>query len=403
MLRPVSWEAEVDRHEHGSALGRAGLGAAALLVAGLLASCGGATPSPYAGKTGVPDASGTIWLCRPGLADNPCTIDLTATVVKADGSTEVEPAPPITDPPIDCFYVYPTVSNQTTANANLTIDPEETRAAKAQAARFSSVCRVYAPMYPSLTHSAVNNLLAVSEAQAQAAYGGVAAAFHDYMANYNDGRGIVFIGHSQGAWQLEALLANEVDGDASTRRLLVSALLFGGNVAVPQGALVGGDFANIPACTAAGQIGCIIAYSTFDAAPPATAWFGRVQGRYNPSLMRAYKPDLHILCTNPADLAGGTGVLQPYFLTEELDFQGLSKTRNVTTPWVSYPDEYSARCESADGATWLQVDVISPSTDTRPAVQQSNGPDYGLHNVDLSIALGNLVDLVRAQAANFKP
>jgi hypothetical protein len=374
-----------------------------LLVVGLLASCGGATPSPNAGKTGTPDASGTVWLCRPGLADNPCEMDLTATVVKADGSTEAEPAPPAADPPIDCFYVYPTVSNQTTANANLNIDPEETRAAKAQAARFSQVCRVYAPMYPTLTHSAVNNLPAITEAQAQTAYAGVASAFHDYMANYNRGRGIVFIGHSQGAWHLQALLANEVDGDASMRRLLVSALLFGGNVAVPQGAAVGGDFANIPACTATGQVGCIVAYSSFDAAPPADAWFGRVEARIEPVLTRTYKPNLQILCTNPANLAAGTGALQPYFLTEELSFHGLDKTQNVTTPWVSYPGEYSAQCESADGATWLQVDVISPSTDTRPAVQQSNGPQYGLHNVDVSIALGNLVDLVRAQAANFKP
>ncbi len=75
----------------------------------------------------------------------------------------------------------------------------------------------------------------------------------------------------------------------------------------------------------------------------------------------------------------------------------------MTTPWVSYPGEYTAHCQSSNGASWLQVDVVAPSTDARPAVQQQNGPQYGLHNVDVSIALGNVVDLVRAQAANFKP
>jgi hypothetical protein len=77
--------------------------------------------------------------------------------------------------------------------------------------------------------------------------------------------------------------------------------------------------------------------------------------------------------------------------------------REVADSWWSRRYAERAHCESANGASWLQVDVVSPSTDTRPAVQQSNGPQYGLHNVDVSIALGNLVDLVRAQAASFKP
>ncbi len=404
----------------GSLVRYGGFGVTALLVAGLLSGCGAAGPSadgagvsPGTGTpafTSTPDPAGIVWLCRPGLADNPCAIDLTATVVKADGSTDVEPPPPdvegqppAADPPIDCFYIYPTVSNQTTANSDLTIDPEESRAAKAQAARFSPVCRVYAPMYPSLTHAAVDNLSAVTREQAQTAYHGVADAFHVYMTNYNNGRGIVFIGHSQGAWHVEALLANELDGSDLMRRQLVSALLFGGNVAVPKGAVVGGDFANIPACAAAGQVGCIVAYSTFNAAPPPDAWFGTMASRHNPVMSGGSSSDLRILCTNPANLGGGTGVLQPYFLTEELAFQGLSQTQNVTTPWVSYPGEYSAHCESANGATWLQVDRTDPGADERPAVQQQNGPQYGLHNVDVSIALGNLVDVVRAQAASYRP
>jgi hypothetical protein len=404
-------------HRSGRSMVRCGRLAAAALVAGLLSGCGAGAATPSAAVTAPPaglrplptlDPASIVWLCRPGLADNPCTADLTATVAEADGSTHLESPSPAAasqsrsaDPPIDCFYIYPTVSNQATPNSNLTIDPEERRAAKAQAARFSPVCRVYAPMYPSLTHTAVNNLSAVTPEQAQAAYRGVADAFHVYMANYNNGRGIVFIGHSQGAWHLEALLANEIDGDASMRRQLVSALLFGGNVAVPKGAVVGGDFANFPACTSASQVGCIVAYSTFNAAPPRDAWFGTMESRVNPFVSRNPSGDLQILCTNPANLAGGTGVLQPYFLTEELDFDGPSKTKNVTTLWASFPNQYSAHCESADGATWLQVDVIAPSTDARPAVKQSNGPQYGLHNVDLGIALGNLVDLVRAQAASF--
>ena len=59
-------------------------------------------------------------------------------------------------PPIDCFYVYPTVSEQEGPNADLTIEPQETQIAIDQASRFSQVCQVYAPMYPQLTLKAIN-------------------------------------------------------------------------------------------------------------------------------------------------------------------------------------------------------------------------------------------------------
>jgi len=112
---------------------------------------------------------------------------------------------PATDPPIDCFYVYPTVSRQTGTNATLKIDPEERAVAVAQAARFSQVCNVYAPMYPQLTAAAIATPESISFAAAVIAYQGVRSAFLDYMANNNHGRGIVFIGHSQGAVHADAL------------------------------------------------------------------------------------------------------------------------------------------------------------------------------------------------------
>src|SRR5262249_28958192 len=77
-----------------------------------------------------PGSAATVWLCRPGLANDPCTSDLRATVENAKGRTHVERAMPATRPKVDCFYVYPTVSGQTTPNANLNVDPEETAVAK---------------------------------------------------------------------------------------------------------------------------------------------------------------------------------------------------------------------------------------------------------------------------------
>src|SRR5262249_40375193 len=155
----------------------------------------------------------------------------------------------------DCFYVYPTVSAQPTVNANLNIDPELTAVAENQAARFSQVCRVYAPVYPQLTIAAIGGS-ATPEAR-ETAYAGVLSAWKENLQQYNRGRGVVFIGHSQGAGMLTRLLSSEIDPNAKLRRQTVSALLLGGNVAVVKGKNVGGDFRHLPGCQSTSKTGCV--------------------------------------------------------------------------------------------------------------------------------------------------
>jgi len=118
---------------------------ASLLALALLAGCGGtkhaaprATARPPATVAGR-DRWGTVWLCRPGLARNPCASDLTTTVVTRGGASHVVRSAPAANPRVDCFYVYPTVSMQKTANANLHVDAAEREVAVAQASRFSQV------------------------------------------------------------------------------------------------------------------------------------------------------------------------------------------------------------------------------------------------------------------------
>jgi pimeloyl-ACP methyl ester carboxylesterase len=358
--------------------------------------------SPSSTASSSPAPSNTVWLCRPGLADNPCESDLATTVVSADGTSTTESATRAEDPPIDCFYVYPTVSAQKTQNATLQIDPEERAIAIQQASRFSQVCKVYAPMYRQLTLKAINSAGGDTAAARAMAYGDVLSAWQDYMAHYNQGRGVVLIGHSQGTMMLTQLVADEVDPNPSVRRLLVSALLIGGNVTVAKGQDVGGDFQNIPACRSADQTGCVVAYSTFNEAPPPDAIFGRVG--VGPIRGQQDSSRLQVLCVNPASLSGGTGSLKTYFGTAP--FPGLlgallGKLPPIPTPWVAYPGLYTAHCESSGGASWLQVDTTNIAGDQRPVVSQSIGPAWGLHLYDVSIALGNLVDLVRQQGAAF--
>lgn len=349
-----------------------------------------------------PSTASTVWLCRPGLSDNPCTSNLTTTVVRANGTTYVQRARPAKNPPIDCFYVYPTVSTQPTANANLHIDPQERAVAIAQASRFSQVCRVYAPMYPQLTLSAISK--GIRPQSAALAYIGVLSAWNDYLAHYNKGRGVVLIGHSQGASLLIALIKREVDQNPSERHLLVSALLMGGNVTVPTDQGVGGDFAHIPACETNVQTGCVVAYSTFSSPPPANSLFGRVGTSISAlsGLSPTSAAGLEVLCTNPAALTGGTDPLTPYFPTKPFPgskFEyGATSKHTVRTAWVSYPNLYRAQCESSGGATWLQATDIAGPKDTRPVVQPVLGPRWGLHLDDVNLALGNLVQIVREES-----
>ncbi len=372
-------------------------------IAGQSSQPGSTVVSPPSASpaSSVPDD--TVWLCRPGLASDPCAGKLDTTVIDASGARAVEPAAPAPDPPIDCFYVYPTVSRQKGTNSSLAIDPEERAVAVAQAARFSQVCRVYAPMYPQLTLAAISKPGAITFAPALVAYNGVSSAWHDYMANYNHGRGVVLIGHSQGAFLLTALIKFEVDGNADARRLLVSAILLGGNVTVPVGKSVGGDFANIPACASATQTGCVVAYSSFDTTPPADAVFGRTGSVLNPFAGISTAPQ-QVLCVNPAAPAGGSGVLRPYFPTTGLSLlvSGAATTPLAATPFISFPAEYSAHCQSTGGATWLQIDRTGGTSDRRPGVVRPLNPAWGLHVVDVNIALGNLVDLVRSESAAFR-
>ena len=145
--------------------------------------------------------------------------------------------------------MYPTVSAETTDNANLVVQRAEIAAAVAQVSRFSQVCNVWAPMYRQATTCGAGTRLALTNRTVvNVAYSSLLSAWRDYLAHDNDGRPIVFIGHSQGAAMLIKLLRSQVDPSSKLRRQLVSAIILGGNVQVPVGRDVGGSFLHIPAC-----------------------------------------------------------------------------------------------------------------------------------------------------------
>ncbi len=363
-----------------------------------VAKVGPAAGSPAPTVTAPSDAAGTVWLCAPGLVPNPCASSLAATSVLADGSTMRHATPDETTSAFDCFYVYPTVSTESTDNADLTVQPAEIGAAVAQASRFSSVCRVWAPMYRQRTESSLAKGLGNDPTADATAYASVLSGWRDYLAHDNDGRPVVLIGHSQGAAMLIRLLRSQIDPDPALRRRLVSAIIVGGNVQVPTGSDVGGSFAHIAACRSAGQTGCVIAYSSFLGPPPTDSLFGRPGTGVSLQSGQTASAGMEVLCTDPADLGGGTAALDPYFLRPGPTVAGAS----VSTPWVEYPDLYTARCESAGAASWLQVTDIATSGDARPRVTDTLGAQWGLHLDDINLALGNLVDVVARQEVAYR-
>ena len=368
---------------------RAAIGTAALLAALAIAA--------LAMPTGAAAAKGrTVWLCRPGKEHNPCRGGSRTQLVSPSGEKRGIKKPGRSKPrKIDCFYVYPTVSDQQTENANLHIDPEERSIALYQAARYSQLCRVYAPMYRQVTLKGIADPSSVSPHAQEVAYNSALRAWKTYLRKYNDGRGVVLIGHSQGTFILRSLIANEIDPSRGLRNRLVSAILLGGNVTVADGSDAGGDFDHIRACHSKTQLHCVVAFSTFDAQVPADSLFGRTTD-----------PGLHVLCTNPAALGGRSADLRtiepskPFAPNTTIG----AATRLVGIPtidtdarFIQFNGAYSGQCSSANGANVLQVQPHGAA----PELRAIPTAEWGLHLTDANIALGDLVGMVRHEIRSY--
>src|SRR4051812_13323551 len=352
-----------------------------------------ASSTPRAGIAGQ-----TVWLCRPGHQPDPCVSDLTTTRVLADGSRQQTREPGARAKRADCFYAYPTVSGESQSNADLRIQRAQRQVALVQAARFSTVCDVWAPMYRQRTLGDLINPIdgQPNSAANRTAYESLRAGWRSFLATHDPRRPIVLIGHSQGASMLIRLLRNDIDNDPAVRRHIALALLLGGNLAVAPGKTTGGDLHHIPLCTKPGQAGCVIAYSTFPEQPPPAAFFGR-RGR-GVTLLSATprKAGLQGACVTPAS-PGSTSApgLHPYF-------PSALANSGAATPWTAYPGHATAQCRTGDGATWLQVSPTAAGGKGVQLLRERLGSLWGFHDVDVNLTLGDLVDDVAASVARWQ-
>ncbi|WP_194893247.1 DUF3089 domain-containing protein [Catenulispora pinisilvae] len=404
--------------------------AAGMLIAGVVAGAPAAARANADSATPAPSVASPlaapVWLCDPALASDPCG----PTVHYPSGKTEDvgavdEPFQIPSAPPVDCFYVYPTID--TLPNPLLQVgslpptptDPEMA-VTLAQAERFAGTCRMFVPVYrqASLTEVALG-LVLKSPADLATGEMDVAQAWQDYWTHDNvdpatgQRRGVILIGHSQGSADLITLIQQQIDGNAAMQRQLVGAYLLGGNVQVPTGQPDGGGtdagatFQHIPLCSNDTRFGCVVAYSSYDEpagqAPGATAVFGRPTAA-----------GYQIACTNPHALLTGAAPdsqqpLATYLPSRQLVEGGaLNPSGNLGLVGAGYtlPDvpagfahfrgELLGQCRNQDGASWLQLTDLGGLLPT--STQTS---DLGTHVVDYNVALGDLTALAARQAADW--
>lgn len=368
------------------------------------------------------------WLCKPGVADNVCERNLDTTVVHADGTTEVQPHEPAENPPVDCFYVYPTVNIGGPANADLVPDEgAEIWTTFSQAARLTSACRVFAPMYRQFV---IAGEPAEDGVDAwEVAYQDVLDAFKHYIDNESEGRDFVLLGHSQGSRHLMKLMAEEIDNEPALLDRMVAAFPVGWAINVPPDEPVGGAFQNIPVCESPDQTQCVVGYSSYRAPenpgdppghgpsdlPPAygspreATADGAVEG--TPA-----GEDMTVICANPASLGGGAASLTPTFGLEPpptavigdpavQPFADPGRTSEITTPFVTYPDMLEGECVYDGEYSYLSVAVNSNPADVRTHdiyIDQNlelMGGDWGLHVIDMNVAQDDIISLIEQQAA----
>jgi hypothetical protein len=341
------------------------------------------------------------WLCLAGKNDL-CSAPLATTALNPNGYGSNGVSSVAKDPSVDCFYVYPTVSRDQGMNSDLNPGGGEEKAAVVvQFARFSGVCRTYVPIYRQMTLAAVAAFSAGADITepAKIAYADVAAAWRNYLATKNNGRPFVLIGHSQGSALLQQLIAREIETNPAVAARMKLAILPGYNLLVPQGKLVGGTFKKTPLCSAPGQTGCAISYTSFREknVPPAGAIFGI-----------ADQPGMTVACVNPARPGSKDWVpLDSYwYARSSLPVPGgpiqWSSEGPPPTPYVRTEGLVSARCINDGPRGYLSI-----RTNHKPGEKWTDRiggevgllnmflPGWGMHLSDVQEAQG---DLIRAVA-----
>lgn len=348
------------------------------------------------------------WLCLPGRLDT-CSTPLRTVAVNPSGYGANGRSIVAANPPVDCFYLYPTVSNDSGLNSDLTAGPEERAMVQAQFARFASVCRPFVPVYRQMTVASVAAYAIGGDIKAAGmlAYRDVRDAFRQYLKQRNGGRPFVLIGHSQGSLMLQRLIAEEIEPSPSLRRQLLLAILPGYNLLVPHGRRVGGTFRYVPLCGREGETGCVLTWVSYREGnqPPQGALFGYSD-----------RPGMTIGCTNPARPGSpgwvSTDAYWPARSAVAIPGGPIrwSSEGSPPAPFVRTEGLISVRCVNSGQRGFLSVRTNADPKDKR--TDRIGGevgvfgmflPGWGMHLADIAIVQGDLIRRVGALSAGVLP
>jgi hypothetical protein len=367
------------------------IAAAAALAAAASAPAAAQAPSP------APDYSKeSSWLCLPGRADV-CSTPLPTTALNPNGYGSTGRSTVAKDAPVDCFYVYPTVSSDPGLNSDLNAGREEKLATESQFARFASVCRPFAPIYRQMTLAAVAAAAAGADVarNGMLAYSDVLAAWRNYIRRRNDGRPFVLVGHSQGSLMLQQLIAREIETNPAVAAKMKLAIIPGFDLIVPQGKLVGGTLKKTPLCSRPGETGCVMTWTSFREknVPPRGAIFGY-----------ADQAGMTVGCVNPARPGAKDWVpLDSYwFARSSLSVPGgpvsWSSEGPPPTPYLRAEGLVSAKCinDGPRGYLWIRTnhnpgDKRTDRIGGEVAVFGMFLPGWGMHLADMAVAQGDLI------------
>ena len=129
-------------------------------------------------------------MCKPGIDIDYCLdADLDVTFIWSDSSFEFREHEVAVDPGFDCFYVYPTQDFTEEPGNYEDLDNVEPflRSLYNQAARFSSLCNLYVPIYRQMTIGTYSLGEGIKDSEFyQIATGDIDEAFSQYLKESGD-------------------------------------------------------------------------------------------------------------------------------------------------------------------------------------------------------------------------
>jgi hypothetical protein len=163
---------------------------------------------------------------------------------------------------VDVFYIYPTLlTDQKDERWNVELNDQLHRNSvlnspvKFQASAWASAGSVYVPYYRQAHIKSYSSLDGRGREALLLAYSDIKAAFQEYLAKHNNGKGIILAGHSQGGTHVSLLLKDFFDGKPLQEQL-VAAYLPG--IGVPTD-----EFGTVHLMTKPDAVGGFVAWNTF--------------------------------------------------------------------------------------------------------------------------------------------